>query len=317
MSNNFYYFATTASKRLNLFWALSRTPHGLIDMTTPALAGLLCLGHFPPLPVVLLGLITVFAGYTTVYAINDLVDYRIDKEKVRMGGYDDSEKYLDGILIRHPMAKGALSFRHGLAWAVGWALLTMGGAYLLNPMCMYIFIAGCALEITYCLLLSVSPLRALVHGVVKTCGPIAGVYAVTPSPTMSFLVVLFMWIFFWEIGGQNIPADWTNIEEDRSFKAQTIPVKLGLRRAALLCVVTLLVATFLNLVVFWVSPLTFGPLYLIASLAISIYMLLLPSLSLYETGKREKAMALFNKASYYPMTVFGLVLFRILEQAIR
>ena len=317
MSSTIIYHITTASRRLNLFWALSRTPHGLIDMTTPALAALLVLGHFPPFPVIVLGLITVFAGYTAVYAINDVVDYRNDKEKVRVGGYDDSENYLDGVLIRHPMAKGVLNFWYGLAWGVGWTLVAMGGAYLLNPICMYLFIAGCVLEIIYCLLFSVSPLRVLVNGVVKACGPLAAVYAVTPSPPLFFLISLFMWIFFWEIGGQNITADWTDIEEDRYFKAQPIPVKLGLKQAGLLCVVTLLVATFLNLILFWASPLTFGPFYLLVALAINIYLLLWPSLELAETRRREKAMALFNRASYYPMAVFGLVLLRILEQVVR
>ena len=67
--------------RLKLFLALSRTPHGVIDIATPALAALLCLGHFPPLVTTLLGVITVFSGYTAVYALNDLVDYRTDREK--------------------------------------------------------------------------------------------------------------------------------------------------------------------------------------------------------------------------------------------
>jgi 4-hydroxybenzoate polyprenyltransferase len=317
MSSTIFYQITTISRRLNLFWALSRTPHGLIDMTAPAMAALLCLGHFPPLPVVLLGLITVFAGYTAVYAINDVVDYRMDKEKVRVGGYNDSDNYLDGVLIRHPMAKDMLKFRHGLAWGVGWALVAMGGAYLLNPICMYIFIAGCVLEITYCLLLRVSPLRVLVNGVVKTCGPLAAMYAVTPSPPLFMLTSLFIWIFFWEIGGQNIPADWTDIEEDRYLKAQTIPVKLGLKRAGLFCVVTLLATTFLSFIVFWASPLTFGPFYLLLGLVINIFLLLWPSLELAETRKRKKAMALFNRASYYPIAVFGLVLLRVLEQAVR
>jgi len=73
--------------RLKLFWALSRTPHGLIDMAMPALGALLYLGEFPSIRIVLLGLITVFSGYTAVYALNDIVDYKSDKEKVSIGGY--------------------------------------------------------------------------------------------------------------------------------------------------------------------------------------------------------------------------------------
>jgi len=285
-------------------------------MTTPALAALLCLGYFPPLQIIVLGLITAFAGYTAVYAVNDLTDYHSDRKKAAAGGFDDSEDYLDGVMIRHPLAKGALSFSSGLAWAAGWSLVAMGGAYLLNPVCLWIFLAGCSLEVIYCLLGNVTPQRALVNGVVKTCGPLAAVFAVNPAPAPLFLVFLFLWIFFWEIGGQNIPADWTDIEEDRRFNAKTIPTSLGLSRAGLLSVACLVMATFLAFVVFQVSPLTLGPAYLLAALGINLYLLLLPALRLAETSEREMAMALFNRASYYPLAMFILILVRMAEHAV-
>src|SRR4030042_1670345 len=95
--------------RLKMFFALSRTPHGLLDMATPGLAALLWLGQFPSVRTVVIGLITTFAGYTAVYALNDLVDYRTDKEKLRLGGFQDSRNYLDAAIIRHPLAQGLLS----------------------------------------------------------------------------------------------------------------------------------------------------------------------------------------------------------------
>jgi 4-hydroxybenzoate polyprenyltransferase len=69
----------TGVSRLKLFLALSRTPHGLLDMCTPAFGALLWLGHFPSFSVVVIGLVTTFAGYTAVYALNDIVDYKVDK----------------------------------------------------------------------------------------------------------------------------------------------------------------------------------------------------------------------------------------------
>ena len=74
----------TGFSRLKLFWALSRTPHGLLDMATPALGALLWLGRFPSLELIVIGLITTFAGYTAVYALNDVIDYRVDKEKIQL-----------------------------------------------------------------------------------------------------------------------------------------------------------------------------------------------------------------------------------------
>jgi len=301
----------TFQDRLKLFLALSRTPHGIIDMAAPALAALLCLGQFPPIQVTLVGIITVFAGYTAVYALNDLVDLRTDRQKVGIGGYSDGENYLDGVMMRHPMAKGALSFKAGLAWAVGWAVLALAGAYWLNPVCLYIFLAGCLLESLYCKLWRVTPLRALINGAVKTLGSVAAVFAVDPSPSPFFLIALFAWMFAWEIGGQNIPNDWTDIEEDRHFKAKTIPVRLGLQKATLLIVACLTAALFLNIVVLWVSPLTFGILPMIVVVTVNALLLLHPALLLVERQQRELAMALFNKASYYPLAILGIVLVRL------
>jgi 4-hydroxybenzoate polyprenyltransferase len=299
--------------RLKLFLALSRTPHALIDMAAPALAALLCVGHFPPLPVTLIGIITVFAGYTAVYALNDIVDLRTDRLKVAIGGYRDDESYVDGLMIRHPMAKGALRLPAGLAWAGGWAVIALAGAFWLNPACVYLFAAGCLLEGVYCRLWRVTPLRSLINGAVKTLGAIAAAFAVDPSPPIPFLCFLFMWLFMWEIGGQNIPNDWTDIEEDRRFNAQTIPVRLGLRRATSLIVICLVAALFLSLAVLWASPLPFGVFYLLAALAIHVFMLLRPAFLLGHHRRRGDAMALFNKASYYPLAVLLLVLVRLVQ----
>ncbi|MFO7715576.1 UbiA family prenyltransferase [Desulfosarcina sp.] len=304
--------AILSHPRLKLLLALSRTPHGVIDIATPALAALLCLGRFPSLAVTLLGLVTVFAGYTAVYALNDLVDYRTDSHKVRAGGYGDGEDYLDGVLVRHPLAKGVLTLPEGILWTGGWALVAMVGAWMLNPVCFYIFLAGGLLEAIYCLLWRVTPLRALINGIVKSLGAAAAVYAVNPQPSIVYIVVLFGWIFFWEIGGQNIPNDWTDIEEDRRFKAKTIPVRLGLARAGMLALVCLLAAFFLTFVLVWISPLTFGFVHLLALAGLGVWLLLLPALRLVDAGGRQEAMQLFNKASFFPLSVFVVVLVRLL-----
>lgn len=302
----------TRSDRLKLFFALSRTPHGIIDMAAPALAALLCLGHFPSIPVVMVGMLTVFAGYTAVYALNDLVDFRIDKKKVETGGYDDEAGYIDGAMTRHPLAKGVLGFSSGLAWALGWAGVAILGAYWLNPLCLYLFLAGCILEGIYCKLLHVTPLRAVINGVVKTLGSVAATFAVDPSPSPLFLMVLFFWIFTWEIGGQNIPNDLTDIVEDRRFKARTIPIAFGLRRAALVSLLCLIAALFLNLMLFWLSPVSFSLFTLLAAAAINFVLLLYPAMRLVEGNQRQDAIDLFSKASHYPLLILVVVLIQLI-----
>ncbi len=86
--------------RLELFLALSRTPHGLLDMTTPCLAALLWLGAFPTFKVILVGLLPVFAGYSAVYALNDLIDYRSDKKKMEEGLFQDSDSCQGDVFLR-------------------------------------------------------------------------------------------------------------------------------------------------------------------------------------------------------------------------
>ena len=66
--------------------ALSRTPHGLLDMAAPALAAILWLGSVPPVHVIIIGLVTTFAGYTAVYAFNDVVDFKTDRRRFRSAG---------------------------------------------------------------------------------------------------------------------------------------------------------------------------------------------------------------------------------------
>ena len=301
--HSFYY-------RLKLFFALSRTPHGLIDMATPVFAALIWIGHIPSFCVVFLGLLTTFAGYTAVYALNDIVDYRQDQQTVLQRITCPADGDLDAVLVRHPMACGFLSFREGLTWTVFWTVLTIIGAYLLNPVCLWIFAAGCALEAIYCLLWRVSHYRTLVSGAVKTLGAVAAIFAVDPHPSAVFLTALFLCLFFWEIGGQNIPNDWTDVETDSRFGAKTIPVRLGANRSSMIILGSILLSLPLNTAAFLLSPVHYPPAYLIASLVAGVYLLLLPALRLWASQSRLDAMTLFNRGSYYPAFLMGIVLIK-------
>jgi 4-hydroxybenzoate polyprenyltransferase len=301
-------------KKLNLYWALSRTPHGIIDMTTPCMAALLWLGEFPSVWVTLVGVITVFAGYTAVYALNDIIGYRSDQAKLRAGGFAGAahSSDLDALLVRHPMAQGLISLPAGIAWAAGWGAVAALGAYWLNPVCLLIFGVGCLLETVYCLLWRVSPYRSLVSGVVKSAGSIAAVFAVDPRPSPFFLLFLFLVIFFWEIGGQNAPNDWTDIEEDRRFGARTIPVTIGRQRTRDIIMGSLLLALLSTLAMFLLSQTAFGPAIYLITLAVGIVLLIWPAWVLYDSRRKTDAMRLFNRASYFPMALFGIVVAVIL-----
>jgi len=292
---------------LKLFLALSRTPHGILDMATPLLAALLWLGRIPDRTTIFLGIIAAFGGYTAVYALNDIVDYRSDREKVLQGGFRREDNYLDAAFVRHPLAHDLLTLPQAVAWAGGWTLVSLAAAYRLNPVCAYILVAGCGLEVFYCLLLRVSQFRTLISGVVKTLGGLAAVFAVDRSPDPAFLFLLFSWLFFWEIGGQNVVADWHDIEEDRTLGAKTIPVLYGPQGGSIIVIVTLTISVVLGGVFLWQTPLNLQPVFFIAALAAGFFLLLLPAFRLFRSQGREHASALFNFASYYPASLLAIM----------
>jgi 4-hydroxybenzoate polyprenyltransferase len=214
--------------------------------------------------------------------------------------------------VRHPLARGLLSFKAGLVWAVAWALLALIGAYLLNPICVLIFVGGCILETTYCLMWNISPSRTLLSGIVKAAGPIAAVFAVDPNPSASYLSLLFFLIFFWEIGGQNVPNDWIDIEEDVRFGARTIPIRFGVEQANVIIFGSIILTVILSGVLLILSNIVFELPFIIAFAFVGFYFLLLPTIKLYRTEENSHAMMLFNKASYYPLALLTVVVIKLL-----
>jgi 4-hydroxybenzoate polyprenyltransferase len=247
-----------------------------------------------------------------VYALNDVIDYRVDKEKVAEVGLSDAGSDLDSVGVRHPMAQGLLSFKEGLLWATAWGFLALIGAYLLNPVCVLIFTGGCALEAVYCALWRVSPFRTFVSGAVKTSGAIAAVFAVDPTPEPMFVLLLFLMLFFWEIGGQNVPNDWSDLDEDRRMRAKTIPVRWGVQAANAIIVVTITLTLCMQVVIFYYSRGRYEFIYLLISIIITVYLLLLPALKLNKTRNKAQAMNLFNKASYFPLALLVVVVIKLL-----
>jgi 4-hydroxybenzoate polyprenyltransferase len=152
-------------------------------------------------------------------------------------------------------------------------------------------------------LLKITYFRGILSGAVKSSGPVAAVFAVDPAPQISFLVVLFLWIFSWEIGGQNIPNDWADLDEDRQIGAKTIPVHFGVRGSIIITLTFLMMALAMGLSMFWISPGRLGGGYPVGALLTGWYFLLVPGLRLYRTRTPEDAFRLFNRASYYPLAM--------------
>jgi len=301
---------------LSKFLALSRSTHGVLDIAMAGFAALLWLGAFPPLPVLAIALVTALAGYTAIYALNDLVGVKADREKVAGTGINPGYS-VEASALRYPIAQGKLSFSAGLAWFAVWYLVALLGAWWLNPFLVVIVLAAPVLEIVYCRLLKITWWRVLVSGFVKSLGPVATVLAVVPRPDPALLALMVAWLICWEIGGQNIPADWNDVEEDRRVGAKTIPLTFGPTVAARAVIVALVATIALSLALPAMSPLPLGWPYLVATLAAGIYLLLLPGLALARTHGPRNAARLFDRASLYPLVQLVIVTAFVLVRALK
>lgn len=293
------------------FLALSRSTHGVLDLAMAGFAALLWLGHFPSWQVLLVALVTAAAGYTALYALNDLVGVRVDREKFAGSGINRGYS-VEASDLRHPLAQGKLSLRSGIIWFAFWYLVALVGAWWLNPFLVIVVLAAPVLESTYCLLLKVTYWRALISGLVKSLGPVAAVLAVVPRPPLPWLGLIVAWLVAWEIGGQNIPADWNDVEEDRRVGARTIPVVFGPRIAGTVVVLALAATVVLSLFLPVMSPLALGLPYQIVTLAIGLFLLLLPGFQLFASRDGRRAARLFDRASLYPVVQLAVIVVFVL-----
>ena len=288
------------------FFALSRTTHGILDLATPAFCALLWLGGFPQLRVILLSIFTAFAGYTAIYALNDLMGLKVDREKFSNGEINAGYS-VEASEQRYPLAQNLLSYKSGLIWMGTWFVLALIGSYFLNPIIIFILLAAAVLEIIYCLLLKVTYLRTLVSGMVKASGPIAAIFVVDAKPSPYVLLLLFGWLFFWEIGGQNVPADWNDTVEDRRVNAKTIPIRFGFEKAGLIVIAALTLTVITSSFLPFVSRANLGLPYILGSLIVGYVFLLQPGFQLYKFKEGRHAARLFDKASYYPVVQLVLI----------
>ncbi|MBW1982165.1 MAG: UbiA family prenyltransferase [Deltaproteobacteria bacterium] len=304
---------TLNTRKLQLFLALSRTPHLVIDLATPMAAALLCLGKFPAASTIVVGMITVFAGYACIYALNDVTDYHLDRRRMAAIARGDSCFDLDCIFVRHPLAQGLIPYVKGVAWTIFWGAMALLGAAYLNPLCAAIFVMAGILEVIYCKLYSLSQWKILLAAVVKTLGGLAAIYAVNPEPPGSFVLIFFLWVALWEIGGQNIPNDLVDMQEDSRLGGKTIPVVYGTSSAVMIILTALLASVILGLGIILFSPLPQKWLYGAGALLSGVFLLLLPFHKFVNSRDLKQAVNLFNKASLYPVgilctTVLCLVL---------
>jgi 4-hydroxybenzoate polyprenyltransferase len=279
---------------------LSRTRQALLSVAQPALAAVVALQRLPSLRQISLGLVAASAGFLAVFALNDVLDRRVDAESLSMGKAATTGFDIDTAFVRHPLARGDLSPAVSLAWVGGLGLLSAVCAYLLSPICLALFALAVALEVIYCLLRRVTWLKTIVSGLMVGVGGLAGWAAVAPLSLAA--VPVFAFLALWEIGGRNLPNDLADVDVDRPLRITTVATVFG-RQVAARATLGVGLAT-LGALLFVQEPL----IVTVASLAVGVWAIALPGVALVRAPTTEEAGRYFNRASLLPALVFALAL---------
>ncbi len=292
--------------RLREFFGLSRMTHSILDVAHPALGAVVVFGGAPRPLTIVFGLLAAFSGYTAVFALNDLMDLRVDREK--LGGYSGKRECfdLDSVGLRHPLAQGCITYRAALAWVIFWSVLALGFAFLLNPICSVLMAAAALLEAAYCRLLRVTHWKTILSGLMVAVGGLAGVFAVTVTPPVAFVAAFAVWAFSWEMGCRNIPNDWSDIDEDTSLGIRSMPVRFGRLATARISFVMACVTILASLAFPFVSPMRFGAVFAAGARAAGIWFLVVPGVRWLKRQETKSAMRFFNRACFYPLAVFAV-----------
>jgi 4-hydroxybenzoate polyprenyltransferase len=294
-----------------ILFDFSRGRQALLSIAQPALGGLLAAGAFPRPRVMLLGLVAAAAGQLCVFAFNDLLDVRVDREEVglREGGGVGPESAtiggepgsgvtgttpydVDVTFVRHPLARGALSMPTAIAWVTALGALSFTAAYLLRPGCALLF-AGCvALETLYCLLKRRSWLKTIPAGAMVGLGGVAGWYAIRDLSWGALAV--FLLLTMWEIAGRNLSNDLADRVADAPLGITSVATVFGPRASA----TGILVGAVLMVPLSLLQDATPALRVLLALAA--VWAMTAPSLTLYGRPTEAQAQAYFNRATFYP-----------------
>jgi 4-hydroxybenzoate polyprenyltransferase len=216
-------------------------------------------------------------------------------------GKDQFEGYdVDTAFLRHPLARGDLSFGFSLAWVISLGVVSAATAFVLRPACLPFFAAAVALEIVYCSLRSVTYLKTIVSGAMVGVGGTAGWVAVAPWSWRA--ASFFAFLALWEIGGRNIANDLADLKSDAAVGIRTVTTTFGPRAAAR--TTTMVAAATLLTVLALPLPLAARA----AALLLGAWSMVRPAWALLKQPSSAQAGAYFNHASLYPALVLAVAL---------
>jgi 4-hydroxybenzoate polyprenyltransferase len=283
-------------RRAVLFFDLARGKSALFSVSEPVLGAMLATGAIPSLRVCLLGILAALAGYFCVYSLNDLLDLRADREEIRVSSPDPlawkpQVAHMDITTLRHPVAAGALPVWAGITWVVVLGIIGLAAAYLLRPLCAYLFIGCAGLEIIYCSLRRRTWLKVIPAAAMVAAGGLAGWFAVGKT-TWGALAFFFL-LYGWETG-RNLTNDLADVEHDRLVGITTLASTHGARVAANVILADGLAMVAISLA----QPVDWVIRGLVAAVALAT--MTLPSFVLHRNPDEPSAQRYFNRLTFFP-----------------
>jgi 4-hydroxybenzoate polyprenyltransferase len=286
----------SAMRRIALFFDLARGRSALFSISEPVLGAMLALGAIPPLPTCLLGVLAALAGYLCVYSLNDLMDLRADREEIRVSTSDPlawqpQVAHMDVVTLRHPVAAGALPVWAAVTFVAVLGLVGLAAAYILRPLCAYLFIGCAGLEIIYCSMRRRTWLKVVPAATMVAVGGLAGWFAVGRA-TWGALAFFFL-LFGWEMG-RNLTNDLADVVHDRLVGITTLASTHGPTVAARVILADGIAMVPLSLV----QPVAWVVRGLLAGVA--LLTMTLPALVLFHNPDEPSAQRYFNRLTFFP-----------------
>lgn len=294
-----------------LFLDLARSRSALLSISEPIVGALLAAKAFPSATVVSIGLIAAIAGYFCVYSLNDLLDLRADRQDLSLSTNDPEAwkpevTHLDITTLRHPVAAGALPVWAAATWVGVLGAIGLTAAYLLRPLCAWLFIGCAVLQVLYCSLRRRTWLKVVPAATLVAMGGLAGWFAVGEA-TWGALAFFFL-LFGWEVG-RNLSNDLADVSHDRRVGITTLASVHGPAVSMRAIGVGAGLMPFIGLI----QP---GPWFIRALLALSaMATMTVPAAFLVREGGGEPAaQRYFNRASLFPpAAAFCLIIVALLQ----
>ena len=283
-------------RRAALFFDLARGKSALFSVSEPVLGAILATSAIPSLRVCLLGILAALAGYFCVYSLNDLLDLRADREEIRVSSPDPlawkpQVAHMDITTLRHPVAAGALPVWAAVTWVTALGLIGLVAAYLLRPLCAYLFIGCAGLEIIYCSLRRRTWLKVIPAAAMVAAGGLAGWFAVGKT-TWGALAFFFL-LYGWETG-RNLTNDLADVEHDRLVGITTLASTHGPSVAAKVILADGVAMVGISLV----QPVGWIVRGLVAAVALTA--MTVPSFVLHRNPDEPSAQRYFNRLTFFP-----------------